>query len=270
MVSNDVQGQYLRTNCYSWLHWQGPSLSAAWARSNFASTSPNFGSLQLPNSLPQRAHFSVSRSVAFNSTEVPRYHNLETLRAAAMVAKSQFASTQQFSASEIEHAQACRPAAKTYFNQDLKHRSWAKSQWSSAWQKSAETHSPLVKNWQWRQQNIFWRWPSVYFGFGPRPEQSLSPFLPFCSLFFYFESKTLRRTQAVRQIQRLNHVAERHHLLAFVCCHRHRSFCGRLFANGYTNKDLHILWKQSPHILIIWAPEGGLRKCITRSYLNTL
>jgi hypothetical protein len=54
----------LRTNRYCRRQQWRPSLSAVWARGNFAATWPNFGSPQLPNGLLQSTHFLVSRSVA--------------------------------------------------------------------------------------------------------------------------------------------------------------------------------------------------------------
>jgi hypothetical protein len=46
----------------------------------------------------------------------------------------------------------------------------------------------------------------------------------------------------------------------------HRRLCGRFFANGYTNINPHLLWRQSRPPTIIWASAGCLRKCTARSY----
>jgi hypothetical protein len=58
---------------------------------NFAATSPNFGSLQLPNGSLQSAHFWVSRSLALRL----QCRNPASLGAANKAAKPQFASAQR-------------------------------------------------------------------------------------------------------------------------------------------------------------------------------
>jgi hypothetical protein len=56
------------------------------------------------------------------------------------------------------------------------------------------------------------------------------------------------------------------YLLAFAHRDHHCRLCGRFFANGYTNINPHLLWRQSHSPPIIWASAGGLRKCTARSY----
>jgi hypothetical protein len=75
----------------------------------------------------------------------------------------------------------------------------------------------------------------------------LSLILLSLSLFYHLKTFYILLNapkQSVNSEMAKNHVAKHCNLLAFVCHHRHWSFCRRLFAYVYINKDTHLLWKQ--------------------------
>ncbi len=105
-----------------------------------------------------------------------------------------------------------------------------------------------------------------YFSFWASLLTVFKSFLPFGSFLTLKINNPTHPSSLANFEDDKNRMAERRYLLAFVCCHAHCSFCRRLFANGFNNKDPHFLWKQPHPPLIISAPAGGLRKCTERSY----
>ncbi len=83
-------------------------------------------------------------------------------------------------------------------------------------------HHPVYSS-QWRRQNIFWQQQSVSSVLLPL----LTALISFTPLSNIFASKT--------RLQRLNHVAECHHLLALRSYHHQCRLCRIFFTYVYTN-----------------------------------